>query len=72
MEQESKNLMQGLCEEIDRVKEILKVYESLPLGVGAFAAALMKQDVLRAEQCRNSGDAIEMIKLLNSLKEYEL
>lgn len=67
---ETKNLMQGLCEEIDRVKEILKVYEATEGG--QFAAIFMKQDISMAEQARNIGDTMQMLILFQKLKEYEL
>ena len=70
--QEAKNLMQGLCEEIDRVKEIVKEYEAIPSGAGNFAAMFMKQDISTAEKARNHGDTIEMIRCFKKLQEYEL
>lgn len=72
MENETKNLMQGLCEEIDRVKDIVKEYEAIPSGAGNFAALFMKQDISMAEKARNQGDTIEMIKCFKKLQEYEL
>lgn len=64
--------MQGLCEEIDRVKAIVKEYEAIPGGAGLFAAMFMKQDILRAEKARNEGDTIQMIACFGKLREYEL
>ncbi len=72
MEKETKNLMQGLCEEIDRVKEIVKEYEAIPNGAGNFAALFMKQDISLAEKARNEGDTIQMIACFQKLKEHEL
>jgi hypothetical protein len=69
---ETKNLMQGLCEEIDRVKEIVKEYESIPNGAGRFAAAFMKQDISLAEKARNQGDVIKMMYSYKKLKGYGL
>jgi len=69
---ETKNLMHGLCEEIDRVKEIVKEYEAIPSGAGRFAAALMKQDISLAEKARNQGDVIKMMSSYKKLKRYEL
>lgn len=66
---ETKNLMQGLCEEIDRVKEILKVYESIPTG--HFAAFFMKQDIENAENARTTEDIIQMMASYVKLKEYD-
>jgi hypothetical protein len=72
MSKETKNLMQGLCEQIDRVKEIVKEYESIPGGAGNFAALFMKQDISMAEKARNQGDTIEMMRYFKKLQEYEL
>lgn len=72
MKNETKNLMEGLCEEIDRVKEIIKEYESIPSGAGNFAAIFMKQDVSMAEKARNQGDVIGMMTYFKKLKEYKL
>jgi len=72
MQEEAKNLMQGICEEIDRVKDIVKEYEALPGGAGNFAAFFMKQDLSMAEKARNQGDTIQMIACFKKLQEYEL
>ena len=63
--------MQGLCEQIDRVKEIVKEYEALPGGAGNFAAVFMKQDIAMAEKARNEGDTIQMLVYFHKLQEYE-
>lgn len=72
MSNETKNLMQGICEEIDRVKEIAKEYEAIPSGAGRFAATFMRQDISVAEKARNQGDTIQMMKSFRKLQEYEL
>jgi len=64
------NLMEGLCAEIDRVKEIADEYESFPNG--AFAAAFMRQDIKEAEEARNNGDTVKMIFYYQKLGEYQL
>ena len=69
---EPKNLMDGLFDEMNRVREIIKIYEDLPSGAGRFAAALMKQNIEEAEQSIKDNDVIEMLKQYNSLKTWEL
>ena len=69
---EIKNLMQGLCQEIDRIKEIVKIYEDQPDYAGMVAAYFMKADIKQAESARNMGDTIEMKRAYQNLKEYEL
>ena len=65
------NLIEGLHEEMDRVRDIIKVYEEVPKGAGAFASLMMKQSIKIAEQSIEIGDTIGMMKALNSLKEYD-
>ena len=72
MDTENKNLMQGLCEEIDRVKDIVKVYEGIPGRAGLLAAQFMKKDIADAEKARNIGDIMEMIKSYKKLQDYKL
>jgi len=64
------NLIEGLHEEMDRVREIIKEYEAIPAG--AFAAAMMKASIKRAENTIDTGDTIAMMKSLEDLKTYEL
>ena len=66
------SLPESLCQEIDRVKEIIEVYEAIPGGAGAFAAACMKHDIDIAEKARMHGDVAQMILSYSALKEYEL
>jgi len=66
------NLIEGLHSEMDRVREIIKEYDSLPGNAGAFASGMMKFSISNAENMMAIGDTIGMMKALNSLKEYEL
>lgn len=63
-------LADALPREIERVQEIIKVYETIPEG--AIAAAMMKQDIKRAHEAMMSGDLAGMISAHQALKEYEL
>ena len=66
------NLIEGLQEEIDRVNEIINVYDSLPKNAGAFASLSMKISIDVAKKAMANGDTIRMIGALSGLKEYEL
>ena len=66
------NLIEGLQEEMNRVREIIKEYESIPNNAGAFAAAMMKASIKSAEHEIATGDTIEMMKILHDLKGYTL
>lgn len=66
------NIIEGLHKEIDRVWEIIKEYDAVPNGAGAFAAGLMRHSIKNAENMIATGDTVGMMKALNDLKEYEL
>ena len=63
------NLLSGLHKEIERNKEILKMYEAIPEGV--FGAAMIKQDIECAERSIETGEIAEMITSLKALQETE-
>ena len=67
---EDMNLMEGIMLELARNREALKVYESLPAG--AFASAMIKRTIARAEKAIAGGDVIEMMKVYEELKETKL
>lgn len=63
------NLIEGLQEEMNRVREVVKVYKSVPMGF--IAAGLMEMDIAEAEHAIASGDTIAMIKVFPKLKQWE-
>ena len=66
------NLMQGLLEECNRVREIIKEYERPELNsAGALAAMMMKQSIENAEEAMGVGDAIAMLMAYEDLKRFE-
>jgi len=69
---DSKNLVEGLTDEILRVTEIKNEYLAIPGGAGRFAAILMDQAIDRARKAQASGDILEMIPALKALQEFEL
>ncbi len=66
---ETKNLMQSLLDEMNRVREVIKAYEDTPNG--EFAATQMRNDIKRAEKAAGIGDVNEMIEMYQRLKTYE-
>ena len=69
----SKNLMDGLLSEINRVKKIIIEYEDPALkGSGNLAAFLMKHEVANAKKAISDNDIVGMMQSYNALKEYEL
>ena len=66
------NLIEGIQSECNRVREIIKEYEELPKNAGMFAASMMKADIKEAENIIATGDVVQMLKVYQKLKEYEL
>lgn len=64
--------MDGLFQEMNRVREVIKEYEHPALnGAGRFAATLMKIDIQNTEIAIQQGDTIAMLQCYTKLKEYE-
>lgn len=66
------NLIEGLQSEMNRVRDIIAEYESLPKGAVRFAAAVMRADIEVAENAIATGNTIAMMRQLESLREFEL
>ena len=69
---ETKNLVEGLTDEILRVTEIKDEYLSIPSGAGKLAAAFMQQAIDEARKAQASGDILQMIPALQKLQEFEM
>lgn len=69
---DSKNLVEGITDEILRVMAIKAEYLSLPNGAGRFAAMLMKQAIDNARKAQASGDIMQMIPAFKALQEFDL
>lgn len=63
-------LAESLPKEIERVQEIIKEYEQVPMG--HIAAALMKYDIKKANEAMISGDLVGMIQAHQALKDYSM
>jgi len=61
------NLIEGLLSEMDRCRDLIKIYDTIPAG--AFGAAMIKQDIVAAEKAISSGDTISMIQCYKALKD---
>lgn len=68
---ETKNLMDGLLEEMNRVRELIAEYKSLPNGVGMIGAGLMAVNIRMAEKAISNNDVIEMVVQYEKLKSCE-
>lgn len=65
------NIMEGLLEEMNRVRELIIEYKSLPQGVGMIGAGLMTVNIKMAEKAIASGDVVEMLVQYEKLKSCE-
>ena len=65
------NLMEGLLEQRDRVRDLVKIYEELPGGVGIFGAAIMKQNLKLTDEAITTGDVVKMARAYEELKGHE-
>lgn len=68
---EPQNLMEGLLDEMNRVRECIKVYDALPKNAGTFASLVLGAVVKAAEIAIKKGDVIKMLQTYNELKNYE-
>lgn len=73
MTTESRSLAEALPLEIERVKELIKLYEDPMLkGAGDLACALMKMDIDKAEKATQEQDTVAMLRAYQELKTYEV
>jgi len=57
---------------MNRVREIISEYDSLPNNAGALASGFMKISIKNAEKAIANGDTIAMLAAFEDLKTYEL
>ncbi len=63
------NLIEGLQEELERNKELLKLYEEIPQG--KFGSTMIKLSIKNAENAIANNDTVEMIRCYKDLQENE-
>lgn len=68
-EQKTENLMDGLLKEMNRAREVKKMYDEIPQGI--FGATVIQQSIMRAEKAISSGDLVQMLAAYSELKEIE-
>ena len=64
------NLSESIFDEMNRVRELIKEYESLPDNAGFFGASLMKVSIKRAEIAISKSDAVEMLRAYDDLQKH--
>lgn len=64
------NLIEGLLNQIDRVKEIKKVYDEIPQG--KFGAVMIQQSIDNAKKAIKDNDVFAMVTAYKDLEEIKL
>lgn len=67
----STDLQDNLLREINRVKELLNLYLSLPNNVGIVGAQRLKIHLAHAEKAMRDNDIIQMLQMFGILKECQ-
>lgn len=70
MSEETKTLMDGLFDEMNRCRELLKEYESIG-APGMFGAVMIKRDIDFAELSIRENDVIKMLQAYEALKQCQ-
>lgn len=63
------NLIEGLHEQMDRARELLKVYGGIPMGF--IGASIIDLKIKQAEHSIESGDPVEMLAAYGELESLE-
>jgi hypothetical protein len=63
------SLAEALPGEIERVQELLPLYDAIPTGI--FAATMMRNSIKAAHAAMVAGDVIAMIQCYEDLKGYK-
>lgn len=64
----SDSLADALPREIERVQELLPIYDAIPTGI--FAATMMRNSIKAAIHAMAQGDVVAMIRCHEDLKGY--
>jgi hypothetical protein len=64
------NLIEGMHEQMDRCRELLKQYEAIG-PAGAFGKAAITAKIKAAEAAIANGDVVAMLRTFAALKECE-
>ena len=64
----SESLAEALPREIERVQELLPLYDAIPTGI--FAATMMRESIKQAHTAMVAGDVVSMIRCYDDLKGY--
>ena len=62
------NLAEALPKEIERVQDLIPIYESVSMGF--IAAGLMRKSIKAAHSAMVAGDVVAMLRAYEDLKGY--
>ncbi|MEV8518610.1 hypothetical protein ABZR86_02320 [Dyella marensis] len=65
----SESLAEALPREIERVQELLPLYDAIPTGI--FAATMMRESIKTAQDAMVAGDVVQMIRSYEDLQGYK-
>jgi hypothetical protein len=65
-----KNLVEGLLEQMNRCRRLIKEYEAIG-EAGAFARVAITLDIRQAEKAMAGGDAVEMLEAYKDLESCQ-
>lgn len=63
---ETQNLMDGLLQEMNRAKEVKKLYDEIPEG--RLGSIIIQGIIIRTEKSISSSDVVEMVTMYKTLK----
>jgi hypothetical protein len=63
------SLSESIFDEMNRVRELIKEYESLPDNAGFLGASMMKVSIKRAEKAIADSDAVAMLRAYADLQK---
>jgi hypothetical protein len=64
----SDRLAEALPREIERVQELLPLYDAIPTGI--FASTMMRNSIKAAHAAMMDGDVVSMLRCYEDLKGY--
>ncbi len=64
------DLMSAILDEMNRVRELITEYESLPNNAGVLGAMFMKNTIGLSERAISSGNVVDMLVQYEELKSH--
>lgn len=65
------SIVDAVTEELKRVRELKKGYDSLPISSGVIGSSIISNAIERAEKALKELDAAELVKIYPELQKLE-